>query len=136
MSSSKVARFGAFIAVGALLIAGGIARAEPSADDTLEAVVASSTWDCDYGWHSRVDRRRHVVIRRLPNGRKVLAHGRMSKSHPVIATTRHERRSLVVADNGLPVPPIVHRLDGGASCADGPTWNLMCPGAQVIGVTY
>jgi hypothetical protein len=130
MSSSQFARFRAFVAVGTLLIAVGVARAESSADDLLQVAVASSTWDSDYGWHSHVDRRHHVVMRRLPNGRKVVAHGRTIRPRPAVATTRHERRSLVVADNVFPVSPIV------LGCAGGITWSLMCPGAQVIGVTY
>jgi hypothetical protein len=136
MSRPYFARISAFVAVGTLLIAGGFARAESVGEYKPLAVVASSADDCDYGWHPIADGRYRSVARRV-HGLKLLAHQKIGKPHPMSAAFRREQPSLVIADNmGYPVPASVRHLGAVPYCTGGITWNLLCPGAQVIGVTY
>jgi len=137
MSSSGFARIRAFVAVGTLLIAAGIARAESGGVEGPLAVVASSAEDSDFGWQPAVERRHHFVKRHVPHVRKVLAHHTIRRPHLATATTRHERPSLVVADNmNRSASPLVRLVSADPLCSGGISWNMMCPGAQVIGVTY
>ena len=144
MSNLGCVRIRASVAVATLLIAGGIARAETGAQDaspvvvaSSPVVVASSADDCDYSRHPPIDRRHPLAVRRLPNGQKALANRRIVRPHPVTAATPHEGPSLVVADNrGSVGSPFARPVSAASICAVGITWNLICPGAQVIGVTY
>jgi hypothetical protein len=133
MSNLRFVRIAALAAIGTCLVAVGMARAE-TGDDELTANVASSVADCDYGWHPRIHRRHHLVRHGLP--RVHLAHRGAAAPQPRLASIRHEPPPFVVADNGNPAALPIATPVAGLRCSGPSSFSLLCPGAQVIGVTY
>ena len=126
MSSLGFARIAAFIALGALSSADGIAWAD-SADDVELAALAPG---CDFGWHPRSELRRHWTLRRVPHAKKAFAHGG-APDRRLATIVRREPSPIVVAGNFGLSPG-----EASGRCMGANAWSLLCPGFQVLGTSY
>jgi hypothetical protein len=124
MTSIRLGAFSAIAALGLLLPCGGIARADPFQANDLRLAVAASGHPCAGEAQSGVGC--SLNSPGATHRHKVITYNALVKPR---RATPNEPRPLVIAVNPSPATP-------GASCTGANAWSLLCPGSQLIGISY
>ncbi len=113
MAHNKFGPIGAGFVAGLLLIAGGIAQANASEGDVLQAAADARLQKCDDVLQRHASNPRYLAVLKAHHRHKLLAmHKRSHANAAVAAAVRHEPAPVVVASNVVaPTPaPVSERL--------------------------
>jgi hypothetical protein len=110
------------VATGLLFGAAGIARADAVSVPAPEAVTNAGD-SCDSELSSCEGATRKFGSPPSSHLHKQFGHHRFAKPWPVVAAARQQPRPDQIALEQL-------------TCTGASAWSLLCPGAQVIGISY
>lgn len=111
------------VATGLLLGAAGIARADAVSAPAPDLAVTNADDSCDGDLSSCEDATRKFASPPSVHLHKQFAHHRFAKRRPVVVAARQQSRPDQVALEQL-------------TCIGANAWSLLCPGAQIIGISY
>ena len=113
----------AIVATGLLFGAAGIARADAVSNPAPDLAVIDSDGSCASDFSSCEDAIRKLASPPSSHLHKQFAHHQVAKHRPDVVAARRQPESDQVAFGQL-------------SCTGSSAWSLLCPGAQVIGISY
>jgi hypothetical protein len=111
------------VAAGLLFGAVGIARADAASNPAPNFAAANSDDSCGSDLSSCEDAIPNFASPPSSHLHKQFAHHRDAKHRPVVVAARR-----------LPEPDQVAL--GQLTCTGSSAWSLLCPGAQIIGISY
>jgi hypothetical protein len=111
------------VATGLLFGAAGIARADAGSAPAPDLAVTNADDSCDSDLSSCEDAARKFASPPTSHLHKQFAHHRFARRRPVIVAARRQPEPDQVALGQL-------------ICTGSSAWSLLCPGAQIIGISY
>jgi hypothetical protein len=111
------------VAAGLLFGAAGIARADAVSNPAPDLAITNSDGSCGSDLSSCEDAIRNFASQPSWHLHKQFAHHQVAK-----------RRSVIVLAHRTPEPDQV--AFGPLTCTGSSAWSLLCPGAQIIGISY
>ena len=120
------------VAIWFMFGAAEIARADPVETPETSSAVVSSDHECDADL-SRC--RRNAGVPASPRVRKLFAHHAPTQSHGPGVAAHYEPGPTIVTEV-FPSLSGVPETGGGLVCTGIFAWSLLCPGSQLIGISY
>jgi hypothetical protein len=120
------------VAIWFVFAAAEVARADPvETPETSSAAVIS-----DHGCDADLSRcRGNKEAPASPHVRKLFAHHAPTQSHVPVVAAHHEPGPIIVTEV-FPSLSRVPETGGGLVCTGIFAWSLLCPGSQLIGISY
>lgn len=111
------------VAAGLLFGAGGIARADAVSNPAPDLAITNSDGSCGSDLSSCEDAIRNLASQPSWPLHKQFAHHQVAKRRPVVVVAHRQPEPDQVAFGQL-------------NCTGSNAWSLLCPGAQIIGISY
>jgi hypothetical protein len=127
MTTIRFAMRSAIVATSLMLGATGIARAESAPMADPDFAVANSGEPCVGDFLACGDEADRVALAHTLQAHKQIVHHRYAK----------RRSPSVAAHQGVGLEQVAfQQLVNGPACTGANAWSLLCPGAQLIGISY